>query len=55
MPEEERQRTEKILQRAINVELGQEKAPDPIQVAADGIDISVVGKGTREELVERFC
>ena len=50
LPEDEKKRAENILQRAINVERGVTTVPDPIQVAADGIDVSVVG-GSQEEVV----
>lgn len=54
LPEEEKQRTHNILQRALNVEKGINEPPDPIQVAADGVDVSVVGKADEEELLEQI-
>lgn len=52
LPADEKQRVLNILQRAINVERGVTDVPDLKQVAADGIDVSVVGKKEEKELLE---
>ena len=52
LPPDEKQRVLNILQRAINVERGVTDVPDLKQVAADGIDVSVVGKKEEKELLE---
>lgn len=48
---DEKKRAQNILQRALNVERGVDQVPDPLMVAADGIDVSVVGKKEEEEVV----
>lgn len=53
LPDDEKQRINNILQRAINVEKGNEK-PDPIKMIADGVDISVVGKVDEKELLKKI-
>ena len=53
LPDDEKQRINNILQRAINVEKGKEK-PDPIKMIADGVDISVVGKVDEKELLKKI-
>lgn len=52
LPPDEKQRVLNILQRAINVERGVTDVPDLKQVAADGIDVSVVGKKEEKEFLE---
>lgn len=52
LPSDEKQRILNILQRAINVERGVTDVPDLKQVAADGIDVSIVGKKEEKELLE---
>lgn len=52
LPADERQRTMNILQRALNVERGVTDVPDPRQVAADGVDVSFIGRAEEEELVK---
>ncbi|CAL1296048.1 unnamed protein product [Larinioides sclopetarius] len=48
LPQEERQRTLNILQRALNVENGMDISP--LQVTTDGVDVSIVGKEDEEIL-----
>lgn len=52
LPPEEKQRVLNILQRALNVERGVADIPDPKQVVADGIDVSIVGKEDEKEVVQ---
>jgi hypothetical protein len=52
LPADEKQRIMNILQRAINVERGVTDVPDLKQVAADGIDVSIVGKKEEKELLQ---
>ena len=52
LPEDERKRATNILQRALNVEKGVSDIPDPRQVVADGVDVSIIGKAEEMELVE---
>lgn len=52
LPEDEQKRATNILQRALNVEKGIGDIPDPRQVVADGVDVSIIGKAEEKELVE---
>jgi len=52
LPPDEKQRVLNILQRALNVERGVADIPDPKQVVADGIDVSIVGKEDETEVVQ---
>ncbi|XP_074597028.1 uncharacterized protein LOC141852078 [Brevipalpus obovatus] len=52
LPNVERKRTTNILERAINVEKGISKAPDPRKVVKDGVDVSIVGKAEEKELIK---
>lgn len=48
LPEEEKKRTQNILERALNVEKG--VTVDPRQFVVDGVDVSFVGKAEEKEL-----
>ncbi|XP_054155351.1 myb-like protein U isoform X2 [Oppia nitens] len=55
LPDDEKQRIQNILERAINIEKGVNKKGDALKVTADGVDVSIVGKDEEKELLKKHC